>query len=273
MAVGLQADIAARVQQAIWDVQCGMARIDCNERLRISLSCCCPAKIIPQVPACACAPLPPMTVADADHINCAHELQRNGFAVLPQFLDPSQLEQLRLEADTLYELAEAQAQAGSPSAAAGWGREHIARCVHEVIPGHQLTPELRTCYSAHRSHRSSWPLRGEVWHILFCSQLTRLVLALLGPEAVLFNDQVRRLRERQPSRCVITLHSAEQLTSPCAAAHLEAALHQPILIPLAPRLRLVPLWSVHLPAIHLRQGLGLGCAALTCAHCAILWYS
>ncbi|KAI3436654.1 hypothetical protein D9Q98_006070 [Chlorella vulgaris] len=130
-----------------------------------------------------------MTVADADHINCAHELQRNGFAVLPQFLDPSQLEQLRLEADTLYELAEAQAQAGSPSAAAGWGREHIARCVHEVIPGHQLTPELRTCYSAHRSHRSSWPLRGEVWHILFCSQLTRLVLALLGPEAVLFNDQ------------------------------------------------------------------------------------
>lgn len=96
------------------------------------------------------------------------------------------------EADTLFELAqEEQARAGSgASAAARWGAHAAASCIYESIPGHSCTPELRSSYDAYRRHRCSWPLRPGVWRLLFHSRLSQLVAALLGPAAVLFNDQV-----------------------------------------------------------------------------------
>ena len=99
------------------------------------------------------------------------------------------------EADTLYELAEEEQQRGGAAASAAgggarWGREAAASCIYESIPGHACTPELRTCRAAYRVQRSRWPLRPGVWRLIFESRLTALVAALLGSQAVLFNDQV-----------------------------------------------------------------------------------
>jgi hypothetical protein len=99
------------------------------------------------------------------------------------------------EADTLYELAEEEQQRGGDDASAAgggarWGREAAASCIYESIPGHACTPELRTCRAAYRVQRSRWPLRPGVWRLIFESRLTALVAALLGSQAVLFNDQV-----------------------------------------------------------------------------------
>ena len=100
------------------------------------------------------------------------------------------------EADTLYELAEEEQQRGgddAPAAAGSrvrWGREAAASCIYESIPGHACTLELRTCHAAYRVQRSRWPLRPGVWRLIFESRLTALVTALLGRQAVLFNDQV-----------------------------------------------------------------------------------
>lgn len=52
-------------------------------------------------------------------------------------------------------------------------------------------PAPAACAAAvYKAHRTRPPLRPEVWHIMFRSQLPELVHALLGPGAVLFNDQV-----------------------------------------------------------------------------------
>jgi hypothetical protein len=124
---------------------------------------------------------------------CTLDLQQQGFAVLHKFLTDRQLEELRLEADTLYEVACEAQQSCSDVCSSGhhgsWGRDATASCIFESIPGHCCTPELRTRYSAYQQERSTWPLRAGVWRILFQSQLTQLVTALLGPDAVLFNDQ------------------------------------------------------------------------------------
>lgn len=102
------------------------------------------------------------------------------------------------EADTLYELAEEQQQRGASAAAAfggsTWGQEAVASCIYESIPGPCCTPELRTGYEAYQARRGRWPLRPAVWRILFQSQLSRVVCALLGHAAHLFNDQVRAER-------------------------------------------------------------------------------
>lgn len=104
------------------------------------------------------------------------------------------------EAGTLFELAQEEQALGSgggdsgggAGAAARWGAHAAASCIYESIPGHRCTPELRSSYEAYRRHRCTWPLRPGVWRLLFASRLSRLVAELLGPAAVLFNDQVGR---------------------------------------------------------------------------------
>jgi len=90
------------------------------------------------------------------------------------------------ECETLREVA-ATARPSSPH----WGASNVASCIYETLPGNLCTsnPSLRRSYSIYRSTRSTWPLQSAVWSILFNSQLTDLVTALLGPKAVLFNDQ------------------------------------------------------------------------------------
>ena len=95
------------------------------------------------------------------------------------------------EADTLYEVAEEERQRGSTAGGPRWGADAHSSCIFESIPSHRCTPQLRSDYAAYRAARCSWPLRPAVWRLLFQSRLTQLVLALLGPAAVLFNDQVR----------------------------------------------------------------------------------
>jgi len=105
------------------------------------------------------------------------------------------------EADTLYELAQEEADrqplaatsitsAGGGGRAAGWGRHSLASCIFESLPGHRCTPELRSDRAAYAEHRKRWPLRPGVCRLLLESQLTQLVVAVLGSGAMLFNDQV-----------------------------------------------------------------------------------
>lgn len=132
------------------------------------------------------------TMIGQTSVKCALDLQQQGFAVLHNFLNPTQLEELRLEADTLWEVA-CDVQQSTPATTSGrcrsWGREATTSCIFESLPGRCGSPELCTSYSTYRQARSTWPLRPSVWRILFQSQLTRLVTRLLGPGAVLFNDQ------------------------------------------------------------------------------------
>lgn len=96
------------------------------------------------------------------------------------------------EADTLYEVAEEERQRGSTAGGPRWGADAHSSCIFESIPSHCCTPHLRSDYAAYCAARCSWPLRPAVWRLLFQSRLTQLVLAVLGPAAVLFNDQVLR---------------------------------------------------------------------------------
>ncbi|KAL4457700.1 hypothetical protein ABPG75_012565 [Micractinium tetrahymenae] len=130
---------------------------------------------------------------------CRDELEQNGFALVEGLLAAKELEELQLEANTLYELAqEGQATAASPAASGAssragpaWGADALASCIFETLPGHRLkqAPALRRDAAAYRQRRSAWPLHAGVWRLLFRSRLTELVLALLGSGAVLLNDQ------------------------------------------------------------------------------------
>ena len=82
------------------------------------------------------------------------------------------------------------AAGSSRASGARWGADAQSSCIYESIPGHRCTPQLRSEFAAYHAERSSWPLSPAVWRLLFQSRLTQLVLALLGPAAVLFNDQV-----------------------------------------------------------------------------------
>lgn len=82
------------------------------------------------------------------------------------------------------------AAGSSRASGARWGADAQSSCIYESIPGHRCTPQLRSEFAAYHAERSSWPLSPAVWRLLFQSRLTQLVLTLLGPAAVLFNDQV-----------------------------------------------------------------------------------
>ena len=88
------------------------------------------------------------------------------------------------ECETLRELA------AGPDAS-GWGPDAETSCIFETVPGSRCSaePHLRSSYASYKSVRTSWPLRQAAWDVLFASQLTRLVTAVLGPAAHLFNDQ------------------------------------------------------------------------------------
>lgn len=113
------------------------------------------------------------------------DLKEIGYALVDPFLTSEQLESIRIECETLREVA----AHAKPSSL--WGATAVASCIYETIPGGLCTsnPSLRSSYSTYKSKRSSWPLQSAVWSVLFTSQLTDLVTALLGPTAVLFNDQ------------------------------------------------------------------------------------
>lgn len=98
-----------------------------------------------------------------------------------------------------------------------WGGEAASSCIYESIPGHRCTSELRSSHAAYQQHRSHWPLRPTVWQLLFCSQLTRLVQALLGSHAVLFNDQVGLCGEACLGGSGLP---APSVTGPCAVRRI-----------------------------------------------------
>ena len=121
----------------------------------------------------------------------------------PQPREPRTINTAQQEAETLYELAEEERQRGTGAfaSAAGvrWGADAAGSCIYEAVPGHRCTPALRTSHAAYCRLRSTWPLRAGVARLLFASRLTCLVTAILGPGAVLFNDQfILKPPERGP---------------------------------------------------------------------------
>ncbi len=90
----------------------------------------------------------------------------------------------------LYELAQEGRQGGAGAEGGRWGAESKASCIYEGVPGHLCIPPVSSCYEIYKAHRTRPPLGAGVWSIMFLSELKELVLAVLGPEAVLFNDQV-----------------------------------------------------------------------------------
>ena len=78
-----------------------------------------------------------------------------------------------------------------PSAFTPWGADARNSCIYESIPPAILNthPTLRASHDAYKHQRTSFPLSPQVYDILFASHLTTLITALLGPTAVLFNDQ------------------------------------------------------------------------------------
>jgi hypothetical protein len=107
-------------------------------------------------------------------------LERQGFAVLRAALPAAALAELRLECDTLRELAKA------PGAA--WGADAARSCVFETLPP-PAAAAARASRAAYAAARGAWPLRPAARDALLSGELARLALALLGPDAVLFNDQ------------------------------------------------------------------------------------
>jgi hypothetical protein len=122
----------------------------------------------------------------ADAHQVAVSLANEGFAVLPGFLAPDQIGVLQLESTTLAELAHESAPTGSQ-----WGAEARRSCIFETVPGAACSaaPELRRSAATYAARRGAWPLQAAARAVLLHSQLTRLALQLLGPQAVLFNEQ------------------------------------------------------------------------------------
>ena len=109
------------------------------------------------------------------------ELDASGYAVVPGLLTRDQVEALRLEAETLQELA---LDGGA------WGEGARASCVFEALPPHRCEPAAREHAAAFRRLRSAWPLRATAWEVLCASRLTQLVLELQGPGCCVLNEQV-----------------------------------------------------------------------------------
>jgi len=72
-----------------------------------------------------------------------------------------------------------------------WGTDAHTSCIFETIPGsiREANPDLHSSYDIYKAVRTAWPLRQEAWNVLFASRLTDLVEGLLGPGAVLYNEQ------------------------------------------------------------------------------------
>ena len=145
-----------------------------------------------------------------------HDLKDVGYAIIEHFLTPDQLEnlctvrmmrsplnklhrstrkfmkiilKLHFVLENVQECETLREMALHPSSA--WGDAASASCIFETLPGHicSQNPTLRNSYEAYKTSRSTWPLQSSIWDLLFTSQLTDLVSALLGPRAVLFNEQ------------------------------------------------------------------------------------
>lgn len=95
------------------------------------------------------------------------------------------------EAEVLYELAQ-EGRGGFTCDGSRWGAECKDSCIYEGVPGHLCTPDVKRSFDVYKLHRTRPPLGPSVWQLMFQSQLTQLVLAVLGPDTVLFNDQVGR---------------------------------------------------------------------------------
>ena len=90
------------------------------------------------------------------------------------------------DCETLCELA--QAQCGGRGT---WGADARASCIYEPLPPSAggCDPGARTSRTAFLAARGARPLRPEAGAILFESRLAALVSELLGPGAVLYNEQ------------------------------------------------------------------------------------
>jgi hypothetical protein len=128
--------------------------------------------------------------APLDAAALAALLERQGFAVLRAAVPAAALAELRLECDTLRELAKV------PGAA--WGADAARSCVFETLPPPTAAAARasRAAYAAARASRAAyaaargaWPLRPAARDALLSGELARLALELLGPDTVLFNDQ------------------------------------------------------------------------------------
>lgn len=120
-----------------------------------------------------------------DVLRILEDLEIDGYAVVEGLLSSDHISNLLLEIETIRELA---LSAGRPTP---W-RTSLHSCVFETIPlpvCDDETSQIRCSSDLYKHHRTQWPLKKQAYNLLFSSQLTDLVCALLGPNAVLMNDQ------------------------------------------------------------------------------------
>jgi hypothetical protein len=113
-------------------------------------------------------------------------IDRDGFALLPKFMHPTDLTNVTQEAATIYEL--------SFSPTSKW---HIANsqnsCIFESIPN--CPAYARISGSGYQALRRQWPCLASVSSLLLpssassSSSIASLMTHLFGPQATLFNDQ------------------------------------------------------------------------------------
>jgi hypothetical protein len=108
---------------------------------------------------------------DSDNINAINPSSAR--ARLPQ------------EAETLQELA----QSGGCGGGQAWGSDARRSCIYETTAA--CPPEARASFQLFRQYRTTWPLRQRAWQALFESRAAELAVRLLGPGALLFNEQAR----------------------------------------------------------------------------------
>ena len=65
------------------------------------------------------------------------------------------------------------------------------RSMRGAVLAQCLAPSRHPPPAVYKQQRTRPPLGPCVWRLMFESQLAELVLGILGPGAVLFNDQVR----------------------------------------------------------------------------------
>ncbi|CAL5227759.1 g10778 [Coccomyxa viridis] len=113
------------------------------------------------------------------------DVYEHGFAVIPDFLDTREVDDLRQECDSLVEAAE-----GHEWSAGEDQHQWIVRrgCIFPTI--HPVNePFLPTSLEAFAAMRTIWPCTLKACQILLSTKMLNLVVSLLGKGACLFNDQ------------------------------------------------------------------------------------
>lgn len=112
-------------------------------------------------------------------------LDEDGYAIVEDLIDRTEiLEALRCECETLWELA--------CTGTKPWNGDQCTSCILEPAPPIVLQdrPTMRTCASEYFDYRQKWPFREEVSRLFRNgSKILDLAIGILGPSAVLMNEQ------------------------------------------------------------------------------------